>query len=86
MNYAATRARATDSDTSHEAAKNAVTKKASNERLAIRLELLKGPATAREIATATGMDYITVQRRISEVGGIVKTDMSRDGCRVWATA
>lgn len=84
MNYAATRARTTDPETSHEAAKNAVTCKASSERLVIRLALMKLPATAREIAASTGLDYITVQRRISEVAGIVKTDMSRDGCRVWA--
>jgi hypothetical protein len=39
--------------------------------------------TAREVADHTGIDYIAVQRRISECG-LVKTGERRDGCMVWA--
>ena len=29
------------------------------------------------------VDYITVQRRLSEIAGLYKTDDERDGCKVW---
>ena len=84
MNFVKTRARTTDSDTSHEAAKAAVSHKCDMERRAIRIlfnELQRG-LTAREVANITGMQYYEVQRRISEVG-LTKTKERRDGCAVW---
>jgi DNA-directed RNA polymerase specialized sigma subunit len=84
MNFTQTRARRTDSDTSHEAAKAAVSTKSDMERRAIRIlfnELQRG-LTAREVANITGIDYIEVQRRISECG-LTKTTDRRDGCAVW---
>jgi DNA-binding FadR family transcriptional regulator len=82
-----TRARRTDSDTSRQAAKFAATRKAEAERLAIYEAIRSGgPQTAREVAAAIGVDYIEVQRRISEVAGLTKTKDSRDGCRVWGIA
>lgn len=82
-----TRARRTDSDTSHQAAKFAATRKAESERLAI-YEAIRagGPQTAREVAKRIGLDYVETQRRISEVAGLTKTKDSRDGCRVWSIA
>ena len=78
-----TRARRTDSDTSHQAAKFAATRKAEQERLAIYEAVRNGgDMTAREIAHVTGLDYYAVQRRISETA-LVKTTEQRDGCRVW---
>lgn len=82
-----TRARRTDSDTSHQAAKFAASCKAESERLAIYHVIReKGPLTAREVAAAIGLDYIEVQRRISEVAGLTKTKEVRDSCRVWSIA
>lgn len=79
-----TRARRTDPETSHVAARFATSQKAASERLSIFLAVCnKGPMTAREIAHETGLDYIEVQRRISEVIGLQKTNVVRDGCRVW---
>lgn len=78
-----TRARRTDSDTSHQAAKFAATRKAEAERLAIYEAVRNGgDMTAREVAHVTGLDYIEVQRRISEVAGLTKTKGVRLGCRV----
>lgn len=82
-----TRARRTDSDTSHQAAKFAATRKAEQERLAIYEAIYTfGPMTAREVAARIGLDYIEVQRRISEVAGLQKTKSARDRCRVWGLA
>lgn len=86
MPYVRTRARSSDSDTSHDAAKAAVSRKADRERAAIT-EAIKdvwhgNGLTAREVASFTGIDYITVQRRISECG-LTKTTERRDGCAVW---
>lgn len=79
-----TRARRSDSDTSRIAAAHAVSKKADMERAAILASIRAyGPSTAREVAADTGIDYIEVQRRISEVGFIRKTEATRDGCKVW---
>jgi DNA-directed RNA polymerase specialized sigma24 family protein len=84
MNFVQTRARADDPATSKEAAKNAATLTAAAQRRAIALVVSYEPMTAREIAAVTGIDYITVQRRISECG-LSKTDCVRDGCHVWTT-
>lgn len=79
------RARRTDSNTSHEAAERTEAATVTHwQRMAIKsaVMLLRG-ATAKEIAKLTGVDYITTQRRMSEVEGLYKTDDERDGCRVW---
>lgn len=44
-----------------------------------------GGLTAREVSKQIGVDYIEVQRRISECG-LIKTDIRRDGCAVWRAA
>jgi hypothetical protein len=84
--FVCTRARATDCDTSHKAAKNAASGKASIERKIIRDTVKKYPTglTAKEVACITGIEYIEVQRRISECG-LTKTELRRDGCAVWST-
>ena len=79
-----TRSRTTDAATSRAAARNAATHKANTHRAAIALCLkTNGPMTPRQIAAWTGLDYVAVQRRMSETGGIEVTDVVRDGCRVW---
>lgn len=78
-----TRARRLDPATSREAARNATSLKSDWVRLQIRKALLTRPMTAREIAEHTRIDYIEVQRRISEVGGIHRTDERRERCAVW---
>ena len=79
-----TRYRSNDIDTSRDAAKNAASQAASERRIAIRKCLADGgPMTAKEIASVTGLNYIEVQRRISETGGIERTADRRDGCAVW---
>lgn len=85
MSFVETRARRNDSDTSKTAAKNAASGKAARQRVEI-YECLRRckSGTAMEIAVLTCLGYITVQRRISEVAGIHKTDEIRDSCRVWA--
>lgn len=85
QSFTDTRARRTDSQTSHDAAKHAVTAKADAERRAIREAVSVRPMTAREVAAYTGIEYYEVQRRISECG-LVKTDVSRDRCMVWSVA
>lgn len=83
ISFVETRCRRADPETSRNAAKAAGREKACNERIQIRQALTQQPMTAREIAATTGLDYIEVQRRISEVAGIEKTDEKRDGCMVW---
>ncbi len=85
--YTQTRARRTDSATSHDAARNAVSGKADRERIAIRecVSASRAGMTAREVAAAIGVDYIECQRRISECG-LIKTEKRRSGCAVWMTA
>jgi len=84
ISFADTRARRTDPQTSRDAAKHATSTKAQQERIAIRESLVEmGPMTAREIAATTRLDYIEVQRRISETAGIERTQDRRDGCAVW---
>ena len=87
ITFTDTRARRDDCDTSKAAAKAAVTRKAACERVSITSTVkaaLRG-LTGREVSLHTGIDYITVQRRISECG-LVKTKAIRDGCRVWVSA
>lgn len=85
LTFTETRSRNTDLDTSREAAHNAASCKADKDRAAISKAVKSSPAglTAREIADGLQMDYYTVQRRISEAGGIAKSDAARGGCRVW---
>ena len=82
--FVRSRARRNDSDTSKAAAKHAVSRKADAERLAIKsvVKTAYTGCTAREVAALTGIDYIEVQRRISECG-LTKTKLRRDGCAVW---
>lgn len=89
MNYAASapRARNTDPSTSHDAARFALSGKAESERRAIYRALVEGgPMTPREIASATGIDYYEVQRRMSETEGIEPTVAKHDRCRIWKAA
>lgn len=85
--FVETRSRRSDGDTSREAAKAAAGYKADRERAAITAAVKDAwhgtGLTAREVASVTGIDYITVQRRISECG-LMKTAETRDGCRVWS--
>ena len=78
-----TRSRNGDSDTSKEAAKNAATSKSNQERIDIGKAVMGKPMTALEIAEATGIDYYTIQRRISECG-LFKTNVRRDKRVVWS--
>ena len=82
-----TRSRTHDCDTSKQAAKHAVSNKASQERAAI-IQAVKTSyigLTGRQVAMVTGIDYIECQRRLSECG-LIKTKLVRDGCRVWVAA
>lgn len=85
LTFIDTRSRNTDGGTSREAAKAAVSRKADRERAAITatVKTFTDGMTAREVADWTGIDYIEVQRRISECG-LTKTDRRRDGCFVWS--
>ncbi|MES2950263.1 MAG: hypothetical protein V4858_17100 [Pseudomonadota bacterium] len=87
LSFVQTRSRSTDCDTSKAAAKAAVSRKADRERAAIAecVKAAPGGLTAREVANLTGLDYIEVQRRISECG-LKKTDRRRDGCAVWSAS
>jgi hypothetical protein len=84
LSFIQTRARTTDSNTSKAAAKHATTGKAATERLAI-VKAVKDSVnglTAMEVAEATGIDYIAVQRRIAECD-LHKIGGKRDGRAVW---
>jgi len=85
LTFVQTRARNSDPDTSHDAVVHAGSVKACAERLAICRCLEGHPdgLTAMEVAQATSIDYIEVQRRISECAGLQKTSERRDGRRVW---
>jgi hypothetical protein len=83
FNWRDTRYRSTDPQTSRDAARHAVSIDASAQRRAICAAISQYPMTAREVSEQTGIDYIAVQRRISECG-LVKTGERRDGCMVWA--
>lgn len=81
--FVRTRARLTDGETSHEAAHAAASRKAAEERRSIYACIAKhGGKTAMEVSTLTDIDYIEVQRRISECG-LTKTAVKRDGRYVW---
>lgn len=80
-----TRSRATDGQTSRDAAQHAATDKASAERRLIIQAVHLRPMTAKEVSEYTGLEYIETQRRISECG-LVKTEERRDGCFVWKAA
>ena len=84
LTFVKTRARRNDSQTSKDAAKAAVSRKADQERAAITqcVKAAPGGRTAREVAFIEGIDYIEVQRRISECG-LHKTTERRNGCAVW---
>lgn len=78
------RFRSSDPSTSRKAAKNATGSRAEAQRIAIRYALATGgPMTAKALAEATGLDYYTIQRRISEVQGIERTNIEFEGCLVW---
>jgi len=79
------RARRSDSSTSHDAAARAEADyKTHYQRQAIRAAVsFADGATAKELVTLTGIEYYTVQKRLSEVLGLYKTDDERDGCKVW---
>lgn len=87
MSYTDTRSHRNDGDTSRDAAKAAVSRKADLERVAITAAVKSAPRglTAREIAYTTRIDYIEVQRRLSECG-LTKTAQRRAGCAVWVGA
>lgn len=87
IDFIQTRARRTDGDTSRAAAKHAASCKADQERATITMLVKNAPngMTARQVAAVSEIDYIEVQRRISECG-LVKTDLRRDGCAVWRAA
>ena len=85
IDFVSTRYRNTDSSTSRDAAKAAVSRKADRERAAI-IECVKAAPmglTAREVAAAIDLDWHETSRRISECG-LTKTAFVRDGCRVWS--
>lgn len=82
--FVETRSRRDDPATSKAAARHAAGTTASAQRRTIAMIVAYQPMTAREIAETTGIDYYTVQRRISECG-LSKTDCVRDGCHVWTT-
>ena len=86
MNFVQTRSRNSDCDTSKDAAKHAVSRKASAERVAITAAVKATVLglTGRQVAEVTGIDYIECQRRLSECG-LTKTKTIRDGCRVWVS-
>lgn len=80
-------ARATDPGTSHQAASRA-TDIAVSHRNIIAAALRQAPATPKEIAAATGLEYHAVQRRMKELASpplnvIETTGAIRDGCREW---
>ena len=85
--FVRSRARRNDCDTSKDAAKHAVSGKADSERKTITRLIKQNPGglTAREVAACSGIEYISVQRRIAECG-LTKTEARRGGCAVWVSA
>lgn len=79
------RARRSDSSTSHDAAaRTEADTRTEWQRQSIRAAVsFADGATAKELVTLTGIEYYTVQKRLSEVPGLYKTDDERDGCKVW---
>lgn len=86
MDFASTRARAVDPETSKAAAKAAITDAACGMRLLILCSLREhGNQTPKEIAARHDVDFIVLSRRMSEVGCIARTtEPPRAGSAVWA--
>lgn len=81
-------ARRTDPDTSRRAADRAFGFQARQEAK-IYAALRSGPMTAKEIAAATGLDYVAVSRRDKgmERKGLIRMGPDeRGGCRIWRSA
>lgn len=79
-----TRSHANDPQTSRDAAVNAVSDKADSVRKIIYQAIKASVSmTAREIAAQTGIDFVAINRRLSEVGGIKRNGERRDGCAAW---
>jgi len=78
LTFTDTRSRLTDCDTSHVAAKAAVSRKADFERVAITKAVKAAPdgLTAYEVADLIGVNRQETSRRISECG-LHKTKQSR---------
>ena len=84
------RARRSDPITSHAAADGA-SRFAASHAGRILEALQAGPASAKQIAAATGLTLVQVDRRLPELqrDGFVEVlheggvDLVRDGCRVW---
>jgi len=88
ISFTETRSRRNDGQTSRDAAKATVSRKADLERIAITAAVKAAPdgLTAPEMAEATGLGYFVVQRRKSECG-LVETDEKRGGnFHVWRAA
>lgn len=79
-------ARATDPETSHEAAARSDRFRARHIALIWDALRTRGPMTAKEIAIATRLDSVQVSRRGKEmVEALLIAVLSdrRDGCRIW---
>jgi predicted transcriptional regulator len=79
-------ARKTDPKTSHEAAIKARAI-APSHRNRIMHALKSGPLTIYGIAQATGLDHVSIARRMKELerlGLAATTGVIMDGCRQWA--
>lgn len=79
------RARKSDPNTSHKAAERTESLAETHlQRQSIKhaIYTLNG-ATAKEISRWTGIDYIAVGKRLSEIEGIYRTDDELEGCKVW---
>ena len=85
MSFADSRARQDDVQTSKHAAVFSVGSTACSQRAKI-LEALRnvGPMKARELSKRLGIDFVAVNRRMSEIAGISRTGEKRDGCCEWA--
>ena len=82
--YTDTRSHAGDPQTSRDAAVNAVSARADSVRKIIYQAIKASVSmTAREIAAQTGIDFVAINRRLSEVGGIKRNGERRDGCAAW---
>lgn len=86
------RARRTDPETSHQAAKQAAKFAASHAGRILAALKLHGPKTAHELELLIGLTVVQCDRRLPELAkaGLVRVsklddgaDVVRDGCRVW---
>lgn len=91
----APRARRTDPATSHRAAERANTFSPSHGERIVQTLREHGPLTPKQIAHRSGIDYVAVQRRMTELRArrMVRVLLSGegeplvlDGCRVWEAA